>query len=136
MGVLVVMVLVFVAWVLIAGSKAGAQGQYASLLASGIPGRGILLSVSRTSLGTVGTGLSRYQLRAVTIDVEVAGRRPYEVSVTALIPMNLVRDVLPGATVELRVDPKDPTKLAIVGPGVGFNAASLLTQGQTNQGAA
>jgi hypothetical protein len=107
-------------------SSAGTIGQYNKLVTRGVPARGILLQVASTSLGTAGTMTQRYQRRQVTIDVEVPGRPPVEVRAIPFIPMNLVRDVVPGATVELRVDPRDPSKLAIVGPGVGFFGASLL----------
>ena len=33
-------------------------------------------------------------------------------------------DVLPGATVELRIDPKNRANVAIVGPGAGHAFAS------------
>lgn len=138
-----VMVVVVVMWLIIQVAKgSGATGSsptqrgYQKLLSNGLPARGILLSVANRSYGSVGVGMFKFQQRTVTIDVEVGGQAPYEVMVNALIPLNLVRDVLPGATVELRVDPNDPSNIAIVGPGVGFNAATLMTQGQINQGAA
>lgn len=110
---------------------------YSALLDNGIPGRGILLAVSSTSVGeSVGIGMYKFQQRAVTIDIEVPGRPAYEATVTVLVPLNLVRDVLPGATMEVRVDPRNSNNIAIVGPGVGFNASTLMTQGQITQGAA
>lgn len=127
------MVVGVVVWALFASACGG--GSYRSVLRTGIPARGILLSVSALPLGSVGTGLMKLQRRQVTIDIEVPGQPPYEIATTALIPLNLVRDVLPGATVELRVDKKNPSRIAIVGPGVGFVGAALLTQGQINQGA-
>lgn len=104
----------------------GASGRYDTLLAKGIPARGILLQVAST--GTkIGTVARRFELRSVYIDVEVPGQQPYEVSATPVIPINLVRDVLPGATVELRVDPKNPSNIAIIGPGTGFVQQALRT---------
>jgi hypothetical protein len=135
-----IVVVVLVLWVIIkaAGSSSGATstGGYNRLAARGISGRGILLAVSNISSGSVGTGLYKMQQRAVTIDIELPDQPPYQATVTALIPLNLVRDVLPGATVEVRVDRSDPNNIAIVGPGVGFNSSTLMTQGQSNQGAA
>lgn len=129
---------IFVIWAVFkaAGSSASTPRGYNALLQRGTPARGILLSVSSMSSGSVGVGMYKFQQRSVTIDIEVPGQPAYEATVTALVPLNLVRDVLPGATVELRVDPKNPTNIAIIGPGVGFNAATLMTQGQINQGAA
>jgi len=43
--------------------------------------------------------------------------------------------VLPGATVELRLS-RNGTRIVIVGPGAGFSAATLATQGRVDQGAA
>ena len=96
------------------------------LVASGIPARGILLSVSSTGMKS-GTMSRRFESRQVVIDVEIPGRAPYEVATTTIFPINLSRDVLPGATVELRVDPRNPNNLAIIGPGTGFVPAALRT---------
>jgi hypothetical protein len=85
-----------------------------------------LLVVSSTGQ-KVGAVSRRFDRRSVTIDVEIPGRQPYEVTTIPLIPINLVRDVLPGATVELRVDPKNPSTMAIIGPGTGFVQAALRT---------
>ena len=134
-----IVVVVLILWVIIkaaGSSNASTPSGYNTLSAKGISGRGILLAVSSMTIGSVGTGLYKMQQRAVTIDIELPGQEPYQATVTALIPLNLVRDVLPGATVEVRVDPSNPTNIAIVGPGVGFNSSTLMTQGQTNQGAA
>jgi len=130
-----IILFVLVIWLVIKAA-AGSQGQYQRLSRTGVPARGILLSVSSMPSGSVGVGLNKLQQRQVYIDVEIPGEPPYELSVVALIPLNLVADVLPGATVELRVDPKNRNQVVIVGPGVGFNAATLQTQGQINQGAA
>jgi hypothetical protein len=74
-----------------------------------------------------GTGLRRFERRGVVIDVEIPGEPPYELTANPYIPKNLSRVVLPGATVELRVHPRDRSQIAIVGPGVGF---AMLPPGQ------
>jgi hypothetical protein len=136
-AVVVMLFFVLFMWIVIkAGSTGASTGGYAKLVAKGTPARGILLGVTNTPVSTVGVGLNKIQLRAVRIDIEVAGQTPYEASVIALIPLNLVRDVLPGATVEIRISRANSANIAIVGPGVGFNSAALMTQGQINQGAA
>ena len=138
MGYVVVAVIVIFFWLFKVATSSGSTSPrgYQALLRNGLPARGILLSVTSTPSGSVGVGLYKLQLRQVRIDIELPGQAPYETTASVAIPLNLVRDVLPGATVELRVDRKHPDNIAIVGPGVGFNAASLMTQGQTNQGAA
>jgi hypothetical protein len=135
MAVFVAFAAFFVIWAIVKGAS-GTQNQYKRLFSSGVPARGILLSVSSQSFGSVGVGLFKFQQRQVEIDIEIPGQAPYEINVIALVPLNLVADVLPGATVEVRVDPRNQNNIAIVGPGVGFNAATLATQGQINQGAA
>jgi Cu/Ag efflux pump CusA len=70
----------------------------------------------------------RVESRQVVLDVEIPGQAPYEVTTNVLVPLNLRADVMPGATVELRVDPKNNRTIAIVGPGSGFQVMGLLTQ--------
>jgi hypothetical protein len=97
-----------------------------SLLQGGVPARGILLKVGtqRNAKGTAVPGF--YEVRAVTIDVEVPGQAPYQCDCTLYVPANLRRLVLPGATLELRLDPRAPrSNIALFGPGVGLSAASL-----------
>lgn len=103
----------------------GGRG-YDSLLARGVPARGILLWVAPTGTKS-GTVARRFETRQVQIDIEIPGREPYETNANPLIPINFVRDVLPGATVELRVDPSNPSNIIIVGPGTGFVQQALRT---------
>ncbi len=112
-----------IAFILIALRRSGMSG----LMKKGLPARGILLQVS--SLATrVPNSNPRVERRQVTLDVEVPGQPPYEVSTQVLVLANLRADVMPGATVELRVDPKNKKNLAIVGPGSGFAVTGLVTQ--------
>ncbi|MFT3698809.1 MAG: hypothetical protein QM831_37025 [Kofleriaceae bacterium] len=126
-GFVVFIVIAMIAWLISALSKGGAS--YNRVLKSGIPARGILLNVSAMTQQAVGTGFSKLQRRLVRIDVEIPGQAPYEASMTALIPLNLINDIVPGATVEVRVDPKNRANVVIVGPGTGFSAAALQTGG-------
>jgi hypothetical protein len=125
-GIVAMLVIGFVILLVMGAAKRAPTGQYDWLLNNGIPARGILLMVAST--GTkMGTPARRYEVRQVRIDIEIPGREPYEVNATPAIPINLVRDVLPGATVELRVDPRNPSNIAIVGPGTGFVQQALRT---------
>lgn len=126
MGAAVILVVILF---IVIGAIASPKNNRNRLLQNGLPARGILLAVQSAPVGSIGIGLNKLQQRVCVMDVEIPGRPPYEVTVTALIPLNLVRDVLPGATVELRVSKSNPTDIAIVGPGVGFNPALLITQG-------
>jgi hypothetical protein len=122
-----------VVWIIASALKTSGTSSYKRLASNGTPARGILLAVASMPGTSVGIGLNKLQSRQVTIDIEVPGQPPYELETTLFIPLNLVRDVLPGATVELRVGARN--QVVVVGPGVGFNASTLMTQGQINQGA-
>lgn len=134
MDAFVLVMVCAVVWIVVAAAKTSGTAGYKRLAASGTPARGILLEVSPIAGQSVGIGLNKLQSRQVTIDIEVPGQPPYELSTTLLVPLNLVRDILPGATVELRVGRRN--QIVVVGPGVGFNASTLITQGSNNQGAA
>lgn len=102
------------------------QGFGSSLGLGGTPARGILLAVDSTGF-KAGTNL---ESRRVTIDVEIPGQPPYEVRTVARFPTCLRADVLPGATVELRVNPRNRNApVSIVGPGVGFGVTQLNVPG-------
>ncbi len=117
-GVVVWIVLFTVIMVLRAARASGVRS-YDTLQVTGVPARGVLLAVAPTGM-KVTYGFRAFAQRQVTIDVEVPGRPPYVVSTTVNIPTNFLRDVLPGVTVELRVDPASPRNVAIVGPAVGM----------------
>ena len=125
MGCLVFSIIAIAVIILIASASTPTQ-EFDKLMASGIAARGILLTVASTGSRVASTTLRRFERRFVILDVEIPGRPPYEVSVNALIPSNLVRDVLPGATVELRIDRAKPGRIAIVGPGAALAAAGFL----------
>ena len=115
-GLICLGVIAFFIWILVV-SLGG--GSYAKLVKSGLPARGILLAVNPLGTKSAG-GIFTVELRNMTIDVEMPGRAPFEVKVRAIVPTNLRQLVLPGATVELRVDPKNDKNIAVVGPGSGY----------------
>ena len=129
-----VLFVAFVVWGIawgVKGSQGSAIGAYNRLLQKGLQARGIMLSVSRVGIRQPGAvtlntraGLTtlRFERRNVLVDVEIPGQAPYEVQTATLIPSRLVADVIPGATLELRVDPKNPRNIAVVGLGVGLPA--------------
>lgn len=120
-GFCAIVMVVGIFGLILLGVLSGGAG-YAALVKSGLPAKGILLQVAPTSTVT-GTLGNRIETRRVKLDVELPGEAPYEVSTLVYIPVNLRNDVLPGATVELRVNPKKRSDIAIVGPGVGIPAA-------------
>ena len=94
--------------------------QFARFVANGAQARGILLRVAPTGTRFKDGGQT-FERRFVRLDVEIPGQAPYEIDATPIIPTNLVADVLPGATLELRVD-RSNGNIAIVGSGVGMPA--------------
>jgi hypothetical protein len=133
-GIVAVVVIFIVALIIISASKKkGSGGAFDQAVYKGTPARGILLWVAPRGTPS-GTAARRFQLRQVKIDIEIPGQPPYVIDTMATIPMNLVRDVLPGATMEVRVDRSDPTSVTIVGPGAGFSPMALLAAVSTPPG--
>ena len=106
-------VLLVIFLVLVFLVRAGQRGGRNGLLARGLPARGLILSAARASTDAAYGG-QRFEVRSLVLDVEVPGKPPYEVSLSAMIPR--ICEALPGATLDLRVDPSKPDNLAIVGP--------------------
>ena len=125
---------IFVIVVLIvrSASKGAAQaGAAANLaLASGVPARGLILQAD--SMATEGTLRGqRVEYRQMRLDVEIPGQAPYEVSVRPAIPR--ICEALPGAALDLRVDPRNPNNVTVVGPAgaSGWIGAAASIPGQT-----
>ena len=121
--VVVAIITIFI-WVIVSAAKRGASGVAARgrLQQSGMPGRGLVLASSVIAVG-VRVGGQRYEQRTMTIEVEVAGRAPYVIQGTFLIPRGLV-EAIPGSSLELAVDPRTPNNIAVLGPG-GFTGPWL-----------
>jgi hypothetical protein len=97
---------------------------------NGLLARGLILHAYSTA--TEGTlGGQRVEYRRLRLDVEVPGQAPYEVSVTPAIPR--ICEALPGATLDLRVNPRDPNDITVVGPAgaSGWIGAAGSIPGQT-----
>jgi hypothetical protein len=106
-----VLLVIFVVLVFLV--RAGQRGGRTGLIARGLPARGLILSAARTATDATYGG-QRFEVRSLVLDVEIPGRAPYEVTVSPMIPR--ICEALPGATLDLRVDPAKPDNLAIVGP--------------------
>jgi hypothetical protein len=96
----------------------------------GILARGLILQADSSSTETMYRG-QRFELRTLTLDVEVPGQAPYEIRVTPRIPR--IVEALPGATLDLCVDPSNPNDLEILGPAgtVDWIRAAAAVPGQT-----
>src|SRR5262249_18009780 len=122
-GAIVGLVVFFFVFVAVIGAKSTGSS-YDQLMKSGTPARGILISVDQLGTRVPNTRGRPFERRNCLITVEIPAQEPYQLMTQPLIPLFLSKDVLPGATVELRVHPRDKSKIAIVGPGVGFNLRS------------
>jgi hypothetical protein len=127
MAAIVMLVVCVVIWAVVRAGGVGGRS-YGWLTSHGTPARGILLQVDSAGVPVEGLLTTGIQRRGVTIDVEIPGQPPYVISASIFIPRNLARDVLPGATVELRVHPRQRSNIAVIGPGTGFAALALVDQ--------
>jgi hypothetical protein len=111
-----------------ASRKAGALG-------GAVVGRGLVLSASRYAGETLQWG-KRMETRKLTLDVEVPGAAPFEVTVTPAIPRFC--EALPGSVLDVRVNPRSPQGLTVIGPAGAsdwLQAAPWLSTGGMSRGA-
>jgi hypothetical protein len=92
--------------------------------------RGLILQADASSTETTVRG-QRFELRTLTLDVEVPGQAPFEIRVTPRIPR--IVEALPGATLDLSLDPSNPNELEILGPAgaADWIRAAAAVPGQT-----
>ena len=123
-----ILFVIFVVLVLVV--RASATNDRGGLLTRGVFAHGLVLRADSTATERTFGG-QRFELRALTLDVEVPGEAPYVVSVTPMIPR--ICEVLPGSSLDLRVDRKNRQNIAIVGPAgaSGWIAAGASIPGQT-----
>ena len=74
-------------------------------------------------------GRQNWQRRRLRVDVELSGQPPYEIDDWVQFPTNMSKSILPGATVELRVDPKKRTRVVVSGPGALLGAGFFKPTG-------
>jgi hypothetical protein len=105
------------------GLANGDSRTYARLMTQGRVARGIVLEVGPLPLIRSESSVRpSFRRRLMRLDVELPGVAPYELYTNIAYPSNMARAVLPGATVEVRVDPKNAKRLMIVGPGANLSA--------------
>ena len=108
------------------GWTAGPANYVVQSLEKAVPARGIMLNVPIIGRRTRHRG-QRFEIRSCRVDVEPQGFAPYEVTADVYIPSNLVRDVLPGSTLEVRVDSSNLGNVLVIGPDVGYAQGSVRT---------
>jgi len=122
-----ILFVIFVVFVVVLKAKGGGRN---ALLQRGVLAHGIILQADQFATETTYLG-QRFELRNLTLDVEVPGQAPYEVRFQARVPR--IVEALPGATLDLRVNPSSQSSIEIVGPAGSsdwINAAAAVP-GQT-----
>jgi hypothetical protein len=125
MGFVISAVLIFVVIFLIKQSSRNLLTSAAAidrLARKGIRGRGLVLSAFQMSNG-VTLGGRRFERKQMTLDVEIPGRPPYQINGQFLVPRGQV-EAIPGSSLEVAVDPSNPSQIAVLGPG-GFTGPWL-----------
>jgi hypothetical protein len=84
------------------------QAANATLLANGRPGTAFVLEAKDTGIAVHGDSVVE-----LTLDVTPQGGPAYEVRTATLVPAVARARALPGATVPVRIDPAQPTSVAI-----------------------
>ncbi len=102
--------------VVIVGGLMRSQQQTDQLLSTGIPARGRILQLGTTG-GSVAVMGHRHLKLILTVEVHPAMGAPYMANFTQLISELQLPSVQPGAYVELRVDPKNPARVALASVG-------------------
>lgn len=98
----------FVMWKVFGGLMKQSQERQA-LLATGMPAMGRVLQLADTGMLVN----NNPQVRIV-VEVQMPGRPPYQADTTMVVSMLAVPRVQPGCMVNLRVDPMNPSRIAIL----------------------
>ncbi len=126
--VIFVVLVVIVRFAVRSAAQSGAAANF--LLTNGLLARGLILQAD--SMATEGTLRGqRVEYRQLRLDVEIPGQPPYEALVRPAIPR--ICEALPGAALDLRVDPRDRNNISVVGPAgaSGWIGAAASIPGQT-----
>lgn len=98
----------FVMWKVFGGLMKQSQ-ERSQLLATGLPAMGRVLQLMDTGMLVN----NNPQVRIV-VEVQMPGRPPYQADTTMIVSMLAVPRVQPGCVVNLKVDPMNPTRIALM----------------------
>lgn len=98
----------FVMWKVFGGLMKQSQERQA-LLATGMPATGRVMQLMDTGMLVN----NNPQVRLI-VEVQMPGRPPYQADTTMIVSMLAIPRVQPGCTVNLRVDPMNPTRVAVL----------------------
>ena len=118
MFTLVIIALVFALIIFSSSAASRKMRRFLALETKGLRARGLVLACSQLGTGVTING-RRFEKRSMTLDIEIPGREPYVRSGDFLVPRGLV-ETIPGASLDLAVDARDPSQVLVLGPG-GFS---------------
>ena len=116
--ILVSVLLPIVLVVAIMGSLMKGQKATEELLRTGTPARGRILQLGTTG-GSVAVMGHRHLKLILTVEVHPQVGAPYQTSFEQLVSELQLASVQPGAQIELRIDPRNPARMAMAGVGAG-----------------
>ena len=117
-GYFIGFVVAFIIIVWLIKRASGGVSSITALQQNGVRGRGLVLASAQLSTGVTVNG-RRFEQRDMTIDVEIPGRPPYVARGLFLVPRGQGEGI-PGSSLDISVDPSNPDRLTILGPG-GFS---------------
>lgn len=100
------------------------QAETQRLLQVGVPASAQVLAVQMGGM-TVTTGVHRHLQLVLSLQVQAAGRPPYGASLTAVVSELQIPQLQPGAMVQVRIDPANPTKIALEAIGQAPGRAAM-----------
>src|SRR5215216_3924664 len=97
--------------------------QNSGLVKTGIPAPAVILNVEDT-----GVSMNNSMQARLTLQVTPANRPPFQAVATTFVNRFQVGMLVPGASVQVKYDPADITKVAVESlGGMGMNAANMQT---------
>jgi hypothetical protein len=125
-GVIVAIVIVSIVvtvvpavWIMIKvfGGLAKGQADTKRLLQTGIPAKARVLGVQMGGM-TVTMGVHRHLQLILSLEVQPQGQPPYQTQMTAMVSELQIPQIQPNTYVQIRIDPADPSKMALEATGV------------------
>ncbi len=96
------------------------MGQNSNLMANGVMAPAMILNVQDT-----GASLNDKPQAAITLQVNPPGQAPFQAVSTMFIDRFQVGMLIPGAQVQVKYDPANPSKVVIASFGPGIPSKSL-----------
>jgi hypothetical protein len=111
------------------GGLGRARAERERLLRDGVQAPARILNVAMGRM-TMTVGVHRHLQLDLTLEVEPAGRPPYQATVTTMVSELQIPQVQPGGRVSVRYDPANPASVVLEGVGVpGAGGAAAIPLG-------